>query len=609
MIPQLGFIPRLYNDELLYSWFARYHVHSPNESIKETMRDLFDKESQLAVPDLPSNLAAFYQKVSPFITIKLDELIEKHTFYYYYTRFTSMEFQVRVLELMKTSEELGAIHLIGGMSSEIKEKDFFYFCPQCLCDYSKTLGEPYWKIQHQLPGVLVCTIHECELQKSNVSFRPINRHEFVAARNDNCIDKAFKENFIPAERSVLLKIAKKLELLLSENSVHLTNYKSQLAEKGFLKDSGRVDQRLLFERFRAFYSEGILQKLQSNVDYYDESCWLKAITRKHRKTFHPIRHVLISTFLEETSNMNGYKDKDPFGSGPYPCLNKASSHYKQPVINKVEFIICARTNKQIGLFKCGCGFEYYSKEVKQGIDSLPIISKIKDFGPVWKGKLGELISTRKHSYREIARILGVDTKTVIKYTNLVKNEIVFEAISVKKNDLLNERKQVWLELLKNNSSSITELRGLNQSVYMYLYRNDKDWLKANYPKNAHARKEAKPRVDWEERDIFYLQLVKEKIKELLRLEPPVRVTISRIGANLGIRSLLQKNLSKLPRTQELILQRTETIEEFQIRRVQYISNELKNNEESLADWKIRRLAGLKNNLGGSVEEAISQLIN
>lgn len=52
----LGFFPRLYKDELLYSWFARYHLYSANDGPKQTMEDLFGIQNELAVPDLPVNL-------------------------------------------------------------------------------------------------------------------------------------------------------------------------------------------------------------------------------------------------------------------------------------------------------------------------------------------------------------------------------------------------------------------------------------------------------------------------------------------------------------------------------------------------------------------------
>ena len=52
----ITFFPVPYEDEVLYSVLARYHVRSGNISYKATMRDLFGATSVTAVMDLPSNI-------------------------------------------------------------------------------------------------------------------------------------------------------------------------------------------------------------------------------------------------------------------------------------------------------------------------------------------------------------------------------------------------------------------------------------------------------------------------------------------------------------------------------------------------------------------------
>lgn len=615
MTSRIGFFPKLYKDELLYSWLARYHVQSLNEGPKTTMNDLFNKQSQVAVPDMPCNLFNLYIRINDFINISLDELIMKHTFFSYYTRFTSVNNQAKILELMKTGSDKNAIHMATGvMASGIKEKDHFYFCPECVLIDELNLGETYWRLHHQLPGVLVCRLHKCELQKSSVPFRPHNRHEYIAADFDNCVVDNATIKFNERDFYHLLKLTEKFEFLRGDSlSFYQSLYKNKLSEHGFMKPSGRIDQRLLSERFNDFYGASLLRTLQSDVNYFDSSCWLKAITRKHRKTFHPIRHLLLLNFLEEIafSNVGIHRQTNPFGEGPYPCFNKASTHYKQLLIDKVDLSFCSETKQPIGLFKCECGFEYYSKEFQQenGLPQLKI-SKIKEFGEVWKNKLNKLTSNDPFSFRRVAKKLGVDTKTVIKYYRLSRNTENVEKNIKDKIQILEKKKQDWLKLIeKYLKMNITELRTDNQALYMYLYRNDKEWLQENSPIRKKKRQNRKSNVNWVERDEFYSAIIYEKIEELLKQEPPVRITISKIGTELGIRSFLQKRLNKLPKTQDLINQMVESIESFQIRRVQYISTQLINDEGSALDWKIRRLAGLRKNLDDLVENVISQIIN
>lgn len=619
MNSQIGFFPRLYEDELLYSWLARYHFYSPNKSPKISMLDLYNKQSQVAVPDLPANLSVLYNKVADFTNKNLNQLIKDHTFYQYYTMFTSEAHQLKIMEQMKIDSDKSIVHTVTGIAaSRVKEKDYFYFCPECFSNDEITIGESYWRLQHQLPGVLVCTRHNCPLQKSTVPFRPHNRHEFVSANSENCSVNLNEVEFTECELDHLLDIAKKIELLFNSlNDGREVDYigvvKRKLYEKGFLKPSGRVNQRFLSEKFISYYGEELLIQLNSNVDYENSSCWLKAITRKHRKTFHPLRCVLLLNFLENSSVTTplNHQNVNPFGDGPYPCFNMASSHYNQHVIDKVEVSFCSKTKRPIGLFKCHCGFQYYSNGSEKVNGQFQIrVSRVKEFGHVWKNKLAELINLNEYSFREISRKLGADTSTVIKYSKLLnskdKNENAIESSLI-----IEEKRNSWFNLMrKNPDRSVTELRKIKPSLYTYLYRNDKEWLKLNSPQKKVSARRGKSNVNWRERDEFYLVIIEEKIKELLTSEPPTRVTISRIGTELGIRSLLQNKLDKLPNTRALILKKIETIEEFQVRRIKYISNHLlKNDDENISEWKLRKLAGLRNNMGSAVEEIINQITN
>src|SRR5690606_243671 len=122
-----------------------------------------------------------------------------------------------------------------------------------------------------------------------------------------------------------------------------------------------VHQKELAEDFRKFYGDELLEVLQSPVEFNRPSCWLKAITRKHRKAFHPIRHILFMRFFKEdieTFYQYANKTYNPFGLAPYPCMNAAADHYLQPVVPNVKVTICSDTRKPVGTFACSCGFVY-----------------------------------------------------------------------------------------------------------------------------------------------------------------------------------------------------------------------------------------------------------
>ncbi|WP_254636272.1 TnsD family Tn7-like transposition protein, partial [Lysinibacillus sp. GbtcB16] len=113
--------------------------------------------------------------------------------------------------------------------------------------------------------------------------------------------------------------------------------------------------------------------------------------------------------------------------------------------------------------------------------------------------------------------------------------------------------------------SRTALRDQNQTVYLYLYRNDLEWLMSICPE-LHHKAIPSVKVNWHKRDRYYTQQIKALYKSMLNEEKPIRITVSSVGRRIGILANLQYHLDKLPLTEALLTQITETVREFQIRR-------------------------------------------
>lgn len=60
--------------------------------------------------------------------------------------------------------------------------------------------------------------------------------------------------------------------------------------------------------------------------------------RNSKRHVHPFRHLLFMHFIKQ--NIETLQDipdyTNAFGEGPFPCLNKAASHYKEYVIPGVK---------------------------------------------------------------------------------------------------------------------------------------------------------------------------------------------------------------------------------------------------------------------------------
>ncbi|MFD1412240.1 MULTISPECIES: TnsD family transposase [Oceanobacillus] len=613
-----AYFPTLYEDELLYSWFARYHVHSANVSPKQTMKELFGTTSAVAVPDLPTQLKQVYDRIRHFDIQSLDNLILNHTLFRYYTAFQPESVREKVYQAMVEGNQPGAIHTMTGIAaSVVQEWTFLRFCPTCLQEDMQKKGEPYWHVSHQFPGVFTCLKHGDYLCDSTVRYRNTEKHKFVAATKDNCPSIFLQASYSDKTKAFLNMIARQSQELISSDFLFTFEgiqkaYQYLLKEKGFSNINGKVDQKRLAEQFQLFYGEELLSVVQSSVSYENSFCWLKNITRKHRKSFHPLRHILFIHFLGEsieTFYKFASKEYQPFGEAPYYCLNPAAGHFKERVITDLRMSLCTDTRRPVATFSCSCGFVYSRRGPDKVKEDKLKVGRIKQFGDVWESKLNKLVHIEKKSLNSAAKELQCDIGTVKKYTTspTFKDVSIFEEST---EDMTSTKQKKWLDLIQMHpEKSVTQLRKIVPALYAWHYRNNRKWLKEHSPKQER-KADTLRRVDWTERDEEILLQVQQTINKLYAYDKPIYVNKTRIGKEINQLSFIEKHLAKLPKTKKYIEDHIESRYQFQIRRIKWACGQLEVKGEEIIEWKVRRLAGIRNDVSEEVQIALqTEILN
>ncbi len=610
----MTFFPVLYEDEVLYSVLARYHVRSGNTSYKATMRDLFGSTSVTAVMDLPSNIQNLVNNM-PFNSRYTEEyLIKSHTLFPFYSAFLPPERAEKVLESMK-GENGGSIYSRTGiMASSITLNKYFIFCPACAKEDKLQYGELYWHRVHQIPGVLICPKHHVPLYNSQVPVRGYNKHEYKVAGEENCIEPDIIINYSNDVFEKLIRLAEDAQALLNNDfekrdiEWYKEQYLAKMMEMGFATSNGKVHQKEFIKEFVNYYGEEFLEIVQSRVDVDNDSNWLMDMIRKKNKTVHPIRHLLLSCFLGISLPDLFYKKMEykPFGDGPWPCLNAAADHYLKSVVSDLKVAYSTDSKCPVGTFSCTCGFVYIRSGPDESEDARYRFGRIKAFGTAWEERLKELVN-QKLSLRETARLLGVDANTVKKYARKLGLTTYWEKRSETDSEYDNDGnsyssmnldrnyyREKWKELSKQYPEmGKTQLRQIDKALFAWLYRNDREWLNQNSP-DKKATNAVNTRVDWNKRDNEIFSQVKEIVDKMLNSDgKPERITVSLIGSKLGIRGLLEKHLDKLPKTKAYLYSVKETNHDFRLRRIRWAVKELEKEGEELQMWKIMRKAGIR----------------
>lgn len=355
-------------------------------------------------------------------------------------------------------------------------------------------------------------------------------------------------------------------------------------------------------------------QLESKVDLHNENNWLKVLTRNSHRVTHPLRNILFMIFL-------GFNGEDFFINNNqdnrqilYPCLNPVAEHYRERVIKDVIITADYKTRKPVGTFKFDCGFIYSRK---MDLSDSYCIGTVKEFGHVWMGKLRKLMNNGQLTVKDISRRMGCDPNTVRKYSSKLKQDTI-------DNSELHKFKEIVLEdsfsnrvnyairistyTKKNPDASRTDIRNRFQKEYMWLYRNDKERLNEILPRKKDAYRCKSRRVDWDKRDQEIYFEIKKAYKKIKDVNWKTRVTKTLLGKRSEYLSTIEKSLDKLPLTKQFIDTVTETVEQYQIRRVKYITDSMKEQGEDLVEWKIIRKVGLRKPYNKIVLKKIDEII-
>ena len=162
----IGFMPEIYPDELVYSWFCRCFVHSGYPTSKAFLGELlFNRHcnpSKEFIGHLNPGMEQEIRQIYP-----MEELVLKHTMFPQYARFIGPENKENALHRL-TNDFCDAHHLFSILPRDGGDQ-YLKYCPLCMVEDRGIYGEAYWHRTHQIRNMPVCTKHKCRLENSSVA--------------------------------------------------------------------------------------------------------------------------------------------------------------------------------------------------------------------------------------------------------------------------------------------------------------------------------------------------------------------------------------------------------------------------------------------------------
>lgn len=600
---RLYFFPTPYPDECLYSIFCRYFVRSGSTSNKKTVFELFgEAQSITSFVYLPRRLELVDEWVGPDSLITREWLANNNSCYGYFSiAFTEM--------MLREMEE----KIVTGGSNRSLERqmiqkcrkshwpEYLRYCPECTKEDIESFGETYWHRLPQLPGVEYCLKHGKAIQNSSVHLKETTMRFLPASHTLLKLEgKEKAEKWMDKEK--YLMIAKDSEWLLMNGRRMkgcrevARKYKELFMEKGLTTAQGiRYTERIKSE-FINYHGEHFLS--QMFPDRKDPLYWLDFAFVSVSEHLRPLHHILLMEFLKGSAEgfYKAVPDNEPYGNGPWPCINKLCHHYGKDGAEKIS--VSYFNGQTIGQFHCvECGMKYQRSRPWQTFEEYAGHAIKLDYGHLWYDKLRKCILEDKLCLSDVAKAMKSTKKTV----EIRAAEI---GLDIKANSrtriFYSKGKQVSADMYYHEKVSeileehpeltVKELNELVPGAYAWFSKNDFQWLKDRLVTDQEKGYWA----EWEQEQLENLKEAYATIQK--EGDPNRRVTIGWLCTVAGLReSEVKGRLHRFEDIRAFIDEVVESKEEWLERRFKVIAEKKKELGLKIVLTDIRREMRLKPN--------------
>ncbi|RQP34990.1 TnsD family Tn7-like transposition protein [Burkholderia ubonensis] len=587
-------LPRPFEDELLYNTIGRYMEQTCVEVPTTVIRNLFGR---LIFPtgELLCGLGVLAHQTYDSWGLSALQIVQQHTALPYFTSYASdQRFEAAYSAAVGDGSARPAAFL-GLVATRVEGPMMFRHCEKCAAEDIVRVGEAYWKRSHQLPGVLVCIKHECPLRNSVASVKLRSSREWFAANSiiASTVDvepagvAAWADNvdvFEVMRKSTELLTSKASRLVPSMNE----HYRSLAQAAGLAKPSGVIEAEVIRREMTSMYGDEYLAAIGLSIPAAPKQAWPVAMMLRARASYQPLQHILLSHFLERAAQGDKTRaiQKRLTARQRFTCPNRYAVHEASHIVERVK--VEEKDDGRIGRGYCSCGLKFTFRRCWPGT-SEPEISEIFAFGKDWCEAAKEM----RRNGMPVAEIASDMDVSGLSVKAMLKRRTPPEKGS--ESEILEWRRQWKTVLHKVAPGGHKAGRKVNGHLYYLLNRYDKEWLRESAKRYVQERNaiSKEVRVDWANRDIEWSIALRDAAARLLAAEPRlIRASKTAVVAEADVYILHHKVMHKLPLCQSVLDEVEESVEQFQIRRLEAAAQHMTSAGEAVVGWRLLRRAAI-----------------
>lgn len=578
----LHFFPASFLDETLYGRMSRFHRLTGSHTDRASLQSLIGLHTHVIMSALPSKLDEFVSRLPPDANVLAEDLITTNTPYFYYTAFLPADRHAKIVAAMRGDSVSGIKMFLGLMASRLGAHNNLRFCRRCFDVDRHTYGQAYWHRAHQLPGVLVCPIHEEPLNMLGWIEIEMNRHKLLLPDDEFCSRHSRQVVMTQAQHEVALRIARLSDALLRRDIPSLDAqsafeiHRSNAARSGLLRSNGWIYIDMLNEKLCSYCANmptfGEYLILRTKM----ESWALKLLRKSRGRAIHPMKHLVLLDCLSGGSEMISPQRIDERTKHTPPKATLKPPHID---VERLIEMISVR-NFTLSQAAAVLGVSVTTAAVAANRAGLSVASRAKTINDEVKDCVrGALMGGLEP--KDVANKHGISLSSVYRVLRMDVNlEQQFEV----------KRLERCREQYRNRFLISHE----DKASYAWLRRHDVEWLAEQVALGRKIRT-THARVNWEERDCMLSKQIVDCESELRgRPGKPVYISETLLKRLTMMSDTVDQNIDKLPLTQAALEACAESSEINQRRRLLWACEELQRQlQRRPPRWRLLRVAGVR----------------
>jgi hypothetical protein len=554
-------------NETLFSLASRQHVLSGNWSPSETCHQLFGHARNGCAHDFPSNLDALVERTSGQLG-NAEEIVYGHTMLPFYFTFRKDIDKRNAMACARSGGIAGLKARLGIPASRFGASHPLKACRACMAVDAVRHGTSYWHLDHQYPGVWICHLHDQFLQAGSVKvtglgrflwYLPAEAELHALWATDECPPEMAEEarSFVKAFGECAIESARLAATFHFDRDRLSRLYLTGCMDAGLVSDSGRQRHDLIADAILPLcLTLREIPELGSLPNDADQVfLQFSRILSKDRAPSHPFRHFVMILAL--------------FGSWGVFWKRYVGWHGKavptdlqlEPPVLKPEPAPDNRAQRFLDLIQdqkvsisgasAAVGIDTQTGLVWAKKAGLPIRRRPKILTGEVRDRLIAALRIGKDK-QIVAADFGVSVQTV---THVLQTEIglseKWHGARFSKSQRLNRSR--WTNhFSKYPEDAQQDFRKSSPASFMWLYRNDRDWLAqqvASLPLRPGTNYSSVP---WDARDRELASQVLQAGLAIKLAQGTRRITLGQVCQKVsGLKSKLSK-LKSLPLTRNAI---------------------------------------------------------